>query len=471
MKRIGTLLLVLLCVGAVLLTAGCVNTNSQPDPAGTTWVLAGFGTDSDGAAAPAATISLTFRDSGNASGCGGVNSYSVSYTADPNTGSLSFGDAVVTLMAGPEQFMADETAYFTALANVTGYKLADETLVLTDKDGATLLIFTLPLENTAWAVVSYTAPGASDTTEPLALMTISFAENGTVFGSGGINQFTGTWTLDGTTLKITDIVSTKAAGAPALMAQEDDYFALLPGVSGFTFKMGSLILTDDGGNAVLTFRSMLADTTWELLSINGIVPPAAANTVTLQFESTGVLTGQAPINTYGGSWRATGIDTLVVSDVVTTLIASTSDEVNAYESQYYGILNNVSDYRIADGMLTLTDHNSNTMLFAVNVAEQLKGTEWVLASDSSITLVIGTDGGFSGQAPINVYSANAAFAKNQALSITGITATKMTGPADLVTSETSYLTTLGEVTGYNLVDGQLVLTGTGGTALLTYNQA
>ena len=255
------------------------------------------------------------------------------------------------------------------------------------------------------------------------------------------------------------------------MAQEDDYFALLPGVSGFTFKMGSLILTDDGGNAVLTFRSMLADTTWELLSINGIVPPAAANTVTLQFESTGVLTGQAPINTYGGSWRATGIDTLVVSDVVTTLIASTSDEVNAYESQYYGILNNVSDYRIADGMLTLTDHNSNTMLFAVNVAEQLKGTEWVLASDSSITLVIGTDGGFSGQAPINVYSANAVFAKDQALSITGITTTKMTGPADLVTSETSYLTTLGEVTGYNLIDGQLILTGPGGAVLLTYNQA
>ena len=105
-------------------------------------------------------------------------------------------------MAGPEQFMADETAYFTALANVTGYKLADDTLVLTDKDGATLLIFTVPLENTAWAVVSYTAPGASDTTEPLALMTISFAENGTVFGSGGINQFTGTWTLDGPTLSV-----------------------------------------------------------------------------------------------------------------------------------------------------------------------------------------------------------------------------------------------------------------------------
>lgn len=47
----------------------------------------------------------------------------------------------------------------------------------------------------------------------------------------------------------------------------------------------------------------------------------------------------------------------------------------------------------------------------------------------------------------------------------------MTGPADRIKKETSYLTNLGEVPGYNLVDGQLVLTGPGGAALLTYNQA
>lgn len=111
------------------------------------------------------------------------------------------------------------------------------------------------------------------------------------------------------------------------------------------------------------------------------------------------------------------------------------------------------------------------MLFAVNVADQLKGTSWTLAGDSSIMLVIGDDGTFSGQAPVNVYTANAVFSKNQGLSVSGISTTKMTGPADRIKKETSYLTSLGEVTGYNLVDGQLVLTGPGGAALLTYNQA
>lgn len=471
MKRTGILILALLCIGAVILTAGCVNTGSQPNPAGTTWVLAGFGTGSDAASLPVTKISLTFGDSGSASGNGGVNGYSVSYTADPGAETLTFGQIAATLMAGPAQFMTDEDRYFTSLANVTGYKLTDGSLVLLDKEGHTLFTFTTPLKNTAWSLVSYTSPAASAAAQPLALITLCFDDNGTVFGTGGINQFTGTWKLDGTRLTIADIASTKAAGAPALMAQEDDYFALLPGVSGFNFGMGTLSLTDGNGKPVLIFKNMLADTTWELISVNGIAPPQAAKTVTLRFDTTGTLTGQAPVNTYGGTWRTTGVDTLVVSNVISTLMASADDRVNAYETQYYSILNNASDYLIADGTLTLTDHNSNTMLFAVNVADQLKGTSWTLAGDSSIMLVIGDDGTFSGQAPVNVYTANAVFSKNQGLSVSGISTTKMTGPADRIKKETSYLTSLGEVTGYNLVDGQLVLTGPGGAALLTYNQA
>ncbi|MDR0981186.1 MAG: META domain-containing protein, partial [Methanocalculaceae archaeon] len=453
------------------LTAGCVNTGSQPNPAGTTWVLAGFGTGNDVASTPATTISLTFGDSGSASGNGGVNGYSVSYTADPGAGKLTFGQIAATLMAGPAQFMADEDKYFASLANITSYKLTDSSLALLDKDGHTLLTFTTPLKNTAWTLVSYTAPAASVAAQPLALITLSFDDNGTIFGTGGINQFTGTWKLDGTKLTIADIASTKAAGAPALMAQEDEYFALLPSVSGFSFDMGTLRLTDSSGKPILIFKNMLSDTTWELTSVNGIAPPQASKTVTLRFDTTGTLAGQAPVNTYGGTWRTTGIDTLTVSDVISTLMASVDDSVNAYETQYYRILNNASDYRIADGILTLTDHNSNTMLFAVNVADQLKGTFWTLAGDSSITLVIGDDGTLSGQAPVNVYTANAVFSKNQVLSITSISTTKMTGPADMVKKETSYLTSLGDVAGYNLVDGQLVLTGPGGAALLTYNQA
>ena len=104
------------------------------------------------------------------------------------------------------------------------------------------------------------------------------------------------------------------------------------------------------------------------------MPRPRQQRVTLRFDTTGTLTGQAPVNTYGGTWRTTGVDTLAVSNVISTLMASADDRVNAYETQYYRILNSASDYHIADGTLTLTDHNSNTMLFAVNVADQLKGT-------------------------------------------------------------------------------------------------
>lgn len=471
MKRTGILILALLCIGAVVLTAGCVNTSSQSNPAGTTWVLAGFGTDNDVAAIPVTTISLTFGDNGSASGNGGVNGYSVSYTADSGTGKLTFGNIAATRMAGPSLFMADEDKYFASLANITSYKLTDDSLVLLDKDGNTLLIFTTPLKNTAWTLVSYTTPATSVSAQPLALITLSFDDKGMVFGTGGINQFTGTWKLDNTKLTITDIASTKAAGVPALMAQENDYFALLPTVSGFSFGMGVLSLSDDSGKPILIFKNMLADTTWELTSINGIAPPQSSKTVTLRFDNPGTLSGQAPVNTYGGTWKTTGIDTLTISNVISTVMASIDDSVNAYETQYYSILNNARDYHIADGTLTLTDHNSNTMLFAVNVADQLKGTSWTLVGDSSITLVIGDDGTFSGQAPVNIYTANSAFSENQGLSITGISTTKMTGPVDLVKKETSYLTNLGYVTGYNLVDGQLVLSGPGGMSLLTYNQA
>lgn len=471
MKRTGIFLLVLFSIGAVLLTAGCVSTAGQPDPAGTTWVLAGFGTSSSPDAVPAGIISLTFDTGGSATGTGSINDYSAPYHADPAKGTLTFGHIAATLMAGPEQCMADEATYFASLANVTGYKLTTGSLTLLDKDGRVLLTFTTPLKNTAWTLVSYTTPSAATAAQPFALLTLIFDDTGKIFGTGGINQFTGIWKLDGTRLTISDLSFTKAAGSPALMAQEDDYFALLPQATGLSFGMGTLRLTDDHGTSILVFKNMLADTTWQLTSINGIVPPAASRTVTLRFDTAGSLSGQAPVNTYGGTWRTTGIDTLTVRDIVSTLMASGDTSVNVYETQYYQILRNASDYHIADDTLTLTDHNSNTMTFAVNVADQLKGTSWILVGDSSITLTIGDDGTFSGQAPVNIYTANAVFSQNQVLSVTGIATTKMTGPAEQVKKETSYLTALGEVTGYNLVDGQLVLTGPGSAALLTYNQA
>lgn len=68
-----------------------------------------------------------------------VNSYGGEYSA----GGVVFkvGDVARTLMAGPDDAMAVEDAYFDALTKVTAYVFDGETLTLLDPEGEILLVF------------------------------------------------------------------------------------------------------------------------------------------------------------------------------------------------------------------------------------------------------------------------------------------------------------------------------------------
>lgn len=85
---------------------------------GQTWYLLG-GLVSELGTPTTSPVTLQF-DQDRAGGQGPVNSYSAEYTAEP-TGSLTFGMVASTLMAGPPEATAAETAYFAALAEVDGY--------------------------------------------------------------------------------------------------------------------------------------------------------------------------------------------------------------------------------------------------------------------------------------------------------------------------------------------------------------
>lgn len=73
-------------------------------------------------------ITITFTDT-IASGFGGVNQYTTTFTSGPD-GELDFGEIASTMMAGPEDAMKAEQAYLTALDTVTGYTVAGEELEL-----------------------------------------------------------------------------------------------------------------------------------------------------------------------------------------------------------------------------------------------------------------------------------------------------------------------------------------------------
>ena len=92
---------------------------------GTAWVLEGGPFTGDVAGAG---ITLEFAD-GQASGSGGINRYSGTYTASPE-GSLQFGMFAVTEMAGDPDAMALEQEYLTVLSQTFGYTADGPSLTL-----------------------------------------------------------------------------------------------------------------------------------------------------------------------------------------------------------------------------------------------------------------------------------------------------------------------------------------------------
>ena len=84
-------------------------------------------------------VNLNLTADGSVNGQAPVNRYFGSYTE--TDGKLSFGAVGSTMMAGPEDQMNAETAFFQALGNVAGYKVVDGKLHLTDAAGTTLLTF------------------------------------------------------------------------------------------------------------------------------------------------------------------------------------------------------------------------------------------------------------------------------------------------------------------------------------------
>ena len=73
---------------------------------------------------------------------------------------------------------------------------------------------------------------------------IVFTAEGQAHGFGGCNNFTGRYTLDGTTLTLGPLASTKKACPPAIMNQETSLYEALGETRGHRFENGLLFLLD-----------------------------------------------------------------------------------------------------------------------------------------------------------------------------------------------------------------------------------
>lgn len=216
----------------------------------TQWMLVSYGpADDQTLPINGSSVTLTLAD-GTVSGSGGCNSYSGSYTISGNA--LMVGELVSTEMACMDQAtMQQEAVFLAALQSAQSIACAGDTLTIGYDDGELRFVPVAPtpdatLEGTNWQLESFITGDVAASVITGSTVTATFSE-GKLTGSGGCNQYSGTYTTDGATLSISPVISTKMACEAAITRQEQSYFAALQQAQAYTIDGDQLRISYTGG--------------------------------------------------------------------------------------------------------------------------------------------------------------------------------------------------------------------------------
>ena len=225
------------------------STGSNP-LAGTGWTLASLG-----GAAPLADTEVTanFGEDGRLSGSDGCNRFSTSYTVDGDSITIAANGAS-TMIACPEPVMQQAQAFMTALGSAVTYAVDGPSLTLKDSSGTAVATFdavSTDLAGTSWTVTSYNN-GKQAVVGVLAdtTLTILFGESGQISGSGGCNNYSGSYKSDGvSSIEIGPLASTMmaCAGPEGAMDQEMQFLAALQAATVYTINGSTLEMRDADG--------------------------------------------------------------------------------------------------------------------------------------------------------------------------------------------------------------------------------
>jgi len=225
---------------------------------GTSWVLTEY-TDASGDTVPAveepASLSFTTDAVAGSTPC---NQFNGSYTVNGDALTITMGAMTQRACEGAVQ--AQEDALVQQLPEVTSFVIDDgDALILTDDAGETLLVYSA---DATTLVGDWTATGVNngsggvETNAQTEALTATFAEDGSLSGSGGCNTFNAGYTVEGTDgLTIGPIASTKMACPDEVMTAEDAYFTALSNVATYSVSAGTLTLRDADGATQVTYTN------------------------------------------------------------------------------------------------------------------------------------------------------------------------------------------------------------------------
>ncbi len=110
---------------------------------------------------------------------------------------------------------------------------------------------TASLSGPTWTVSSMPGVGV----DPTATITALFGSDGMVSGSGGCNNYSAAYTVNGSSLTIQSPAATMMSCSEEINQQESDYFFLLEDAGAYEIKGDTLTIKDSDGQALLEYTS------------------------------------------------------------------------------------------------------------------------------------------------------------------------------------------------------------------------
>jgi heat shock protein HslJ len=177
---------------------------------------------------------------------------------------------------------------------------------------------------------------------------------GKVDGSSGCNQYSGTYTSSGNTIRVSSqLASTQKACARAIELQEAAFLKALPAARTYRINGTKLTLFSAAGAALLTYRAQtqqLPGTSWTVLAYNNgtqaVVSVLAGTKLTAVFGKDGTIAGSAGCNDYNGPVKASAPKISIGPLASTRKFCADPDGVMDQESQYLAALETAATYRV-----------------------------------------------------------------------------------------------------------------------------
>ena len=309
MKKTVFVVLTLALV-ALVAAAGCISTPEEPASPVGVWLV------------PGQDVELLLTPDGSYWGTAQVNLFSGSYTVDGDK--LTFSEPVSTLMAGPG--LEEEQAFFAALMSVDSFKILNSKLVLyVGEDIGMVLV-----------------PSFVGTWEGDGGLSVTFNTDMTFSGHGPVNGFGGTYANTVVRLVITPEYITEAIGSDEEMEAEAAFLNALTGAKDYTVESGVLTLRDavipEGGNALL------------VLTVSDVGEFKNQYGDTIVFHADGTFSGQAPVNTFKGTYEVIeNGKKIVLHDFSLTKMVGSEDDMR-HEASFLEKLE-AEDYTFTRGQM------------------------------------------------------------------------------------------------------------------------